>query len=100
MASNHQAPLLARKCLMFAYKWLVQAGYLWDWLLALALVIINFNVPGVLIPAVDRMYFAGELHLAVMRCCATAHRLKAKGCSTTAWHHSSDCRRTSTHAQL
>jgi len=70
MASNHQAPLLARKYLVFAYKWLVQAGYLWDWLLALALVIINFNVPGVLIPAVDRMYFAGELLLpSVISCC-------------------------------
>lgn len=49
--------LKLRQSLVFLYKFLIQAGYLWDWLLAAVLIIINFNVPGVLIPAVDRLYF-------------------------------------------
>lgn len=41
-------------------SWLLVAGYLWDWLLALALIIINFTVPGNVIPAVKRMYFVDD----------------------------------------
>ena len=52
--------LKLRRGVLIAYKWLVQAGYVWDWLLAAVLVFINFNVPGVLIPAVDRMYFEDD----------------------------------------
>jgi hypothetical protein len=31
---------------MSAVKWLLLAGYIWDWLLALTLIIINFTIPG------------------------------------------------------
>jgi hypothetical protein len=57
------ASLAFRRFLLFSYKWLVQAGYLWDWLLAAVLVWINFNVPGVMIPAVDRLYFEDDPNL-------------------------------------
>lgn len=60
MADSSQ---LFRRSLMFSYKWFVQAGYLWDWLLAAVLVWINFNIPGTYIPAVDRMYFADDPNL-------------------------------------
>jgi hypothetical protein len=52
-----------RRSLVFVYKWMVQAGYLWDWLLAAVLVWINFNIPGNYIPAVDRMYFPDDPNL-------------------------------------
>lgn len=48
---------------MFSYRWMVSAGYLWDWLLAAVLVFINFHVPGILIPAVKRMYFDDDPNL-------------------------------------
>lgn len=45
---------------LHAILWLVVAGYLWDWLLALVLIVINFTVPGIVIPAVERMYFEDD----------------------------------------
>lgn len=56
-------PASCRAHIAFSYRWLVSAGYLWDWLLAGVLVFINFNVPGVLIPAVDRLYFPDDPNL-------------------------------------
>lgn len=41
-------------------RWFVLAGYLWDWLLALTLIIINFTVPGNVIPAMKRIYFDND----------------------------------------
>lgn len=52
--------LAFRRFLVLSFKWLVQAGYLWDWLLAAVLVWVNFNIPGVVIPAVDRLYFKDD----------------------------------------
>eukprot|EP00878_Enallax_costatus_P002057 GHUV01002223.1.p1 GENE.GHUV01002223.1~~GHUV01002223.1.p1 ORF type:complete len:288 (+),score=64.57 GHUV01002223.1:130-993(+) len=49
--------LRCRSWLMLAAKWFLLAGYLWDWLLAIALIIINFTIPGTVIPAVKRIIF-------------------------------------------
>lgn len=38
--------LRVRSILMCATKWFLLAGYLWDWLLALVMIIINFTIPG------------------------------------------------------
>jgi hypothetical protein len=38
--------LRVRAATIIAIKWLLLAGYIWDWLLALALIIINFTIPG------------------------------------------------------
>jgi hypothetical protein len=58
MGSN--ISLTCRRWACYTYRWLISAGYIWDWLLAAVLVVINFFVPGVLIPAVDRMYFPDD----------------------------------------
>lgn len=55
--------LTLRRWLIFSYRWMVSAGYVWDWLLAAVLVYINFHVPGVVIQAVDRMYFPDDPNL-------------------------------------
>jgi hypothetical protein len=59
MASGTHASTL-RRAAAFAYRWLVGAGYVWDWLLAAVLVWINFNIPGTYIPAVDRLYWPDD----------------------------------------
>lgn len=38
--------LRCRAAAITAVKWLLLAGYIWDWLLALTLIIINFTIPG------------------------------------------------------
>lgn len=56
---------------MLAFKWLFLAGYAWDWLLAAVLVWVNFNIPGIVIPAVERMYFKDDPNLRYPRSACT-----------------------------
>lgn len=49
--------LRSRSHVMLAFKWSLGVGYLWDWLLAVAVIIINFTIPGSVIPAVKRIIF-------------------------------------------
>jgi hypothetical protein len=51
----------ARRWALHAWRHLVGAGYIWDWLLAALLVWVNFNIPGSdLVPAVERMWFKDD----------------------------------------
>eukprot|EP00775_Hariotina_reticulata_P011579 gene11579-11723_t len=49
-----------RRLIVLMYLWLVVAGYIWDWLVAVALITINFTIPGSMVPAVDRLYFPND----------------------------------------
>lgn len=52
--------LRCRAAAITAVKWLLLAGYIWDWLLALTLIIINFTIPGEVIPPLERMWFPND----------------------------------------
>lgn len=38
----------------------IEEGYLWDWLLALTLIVVNFTVPGPIVKAARRFYSPGD----------------------------------------
>lgn len=84
MAHGRVSTLPARRAAMTAARWLLLAGWCWDWALALALIIINFTVPGEIIPAVDRLYFADDPAFRCV-CCRNKHTaLRAGGTQHTA----------------
>lgn len=61
MATTHRLPLGVRRALMRAVRSLLCAGFAWDWLVAAALITINFTVPGSnLVPAADRLWFPDD----------------------------------------
>ncbi|KAF6265403.1 phosphatidic acid phosphatase type 2/haloperoxidase [Scenedesmus sp. NREL 46B-D3] len=52
--------LRCRAATMSAVRWLLLAGYIWDWLLAVTLIIVNFTIPGEVIPPLERMWFPND----------------------------------------
>jgi hypothetical protein len=53
-----------KACLRLLRVHFITEGYLYDWLLALVLIIINFTVPTVLLPPVERAYSPDDASLA------------------------------------